>query len=111
MDGGSYRRVTAGRTLERRHGLAWLYQDRVEVTAASALPSDVRGQLDDRCGGLCQRLNALRPKLRFGHGWLSRLPFGRCHVEFPPVNRDVGRPKNDFLPCMSGPRQEIHRKL
>src|SRR5215813_8476336 len=44
--------VTAGRTLERRHCLPGLHQHRVEVTAASALPSDLHRQLDDRGGDL-----------------------------------------------------------
>ena len=46
--------VTAGRTLERRHCLPGLHQHRVEVTAASALPSDLHRQLDDRGGDLRQ---------------------------------------------------------
>ena len=71
--------VTAGRTLERRHCLAGLHQHRVEVTAASALPSDLHRQLDDRRGDLRQCLNALCPEFRFGHGGLSRFGFERCH--------------------------------
>src|SRR5262245_32567113 len=67
----SPRCVTAGRTLERRHGLPGLHQHRVEVTAASALPSDLHRQLDDRGGDLRQCLNALCPEFRFGHGGLS----------------------------------------
>src|SRR5262249_45519105 len=55
--------VTAGRTLERRHCLPGLHQHRVEVTAASALPSDLHRQLDDRGGDLRQCLNALCPEL------------------------------------------------
>ena len=71
--------VTAGRTLERRHCLPGLHQHRVEVTAASALPSDLHRQLDDRGGDLRQCLNALCPEFRFGHGGLSRFGFERCH--------------------------------
>src|SRR6516164_7396759 len=59
----SPRCVTAGRTLERRHCLPGLHQHRVEVTAASALPSDLHRQLDDRGGDLRQCLNALCPEL------------------------------------------------
>jgi len=55
--------VTAGRTLERRHCLPGLHQHRVEVTAASALPSDLHRQLDDRGGDPRQCLNALCPEL------------------------------------------------
>ena len=40
-----------------------LHQHRVEVTAASALPSDLHRQLDDRGGDLRQCLNALCPEL------------------------------------------------
>jgi len=75
----SPRCVTAGRTLERRHCLPGLHQHRVEVTAASALPSDLHRQLDDRRGDLRQCLNALCPEFRFGHGGLSRFGFERCH--------------------------------
>jgi hypothetical protein len=75
----SPRWVTAGRTLERRHCLPGLHQHRVEVTAASALPSDLHWQLDDRGGDLRQCLNALCPEFRFGHGGLSRFGFERCH--------------------------------
>ena len=75
----SPRCVTAGRTLERRHCLPGLHQHRVEVTAASALPSDLHRQLDDRGGDLRQCLNALCPEFRFGHGGLSRFGFERCH--------------------------------
>jgi hypothetical protein len=74
----SPRCVTAGRTLERRHWLPGLHQRRVEVTAASALPSDLHRQLDRR-GDLRQRLNALCPEFRFGHGGLSRFEFEWCH--------------------------------
>src|SRR5256885_15110946 len=59
----SPRWVTAGRTLDRRHCLPGLHQHRVEVTAASALPSDLHRQLDDRRGDLRQCLNALCPEL------------------------------------------------
>jgi hypothetical protein len=75
----SPRCVTAGRTLERRHCLPGLHQHRVEVTAASAPPSDLHRQLDDRRGDLRQCLNALCPEFRFGHGGLSRFGFERCH--------------------------------
>ena len=75
----SPRWVTAGRTLERRHCLSGLHQHRVEATAASALPSDLHRQLDDRGGDLRQCLNALCPEFRFGHGRLSRFGFERCH--------------------------------
>jgi hypothetical protein len=75
----SPRWITAGRTLERRHCLPGLHQHRVEVTAASALPSDLHRQLDDRRGDLRQCLNALCPEFRFGHGGLSRFGFERCH--------------------------------
>jgi hypothetical protein len=75
----SPRCVTAGRTLERRHCLPGLHQHRVEVTAASALPSDLHRQLDDRRGDLRQCVNALCPEFRFGHGGLSRFAFERCH--------------------------------
>ena len=75
----SPRCVTAGRTLERRHCLPGLHQHRVEVTAASALPSDLHRQLDDRGGDLRHCLNALCPEFRFGHGGLSRFGFERCH--------------------------------
>ena len=75
----SPRCVTAGRTLERRHCLPGRHQHRVEVTAASALPSDLHRQLDDRGGDLRQCLNALCPEFRFGHGGLSRFGFERCH--------------------------------
>jgi len=75
----SPRRVTAGQTLERRHCLPGLHQHRVEVTAVSALPSDLHRQLDDRRGDLRQCLNALGPEFRFGHGGLSRFGFERCH--------------------------------
>jgi hypothetical protein len=75
----SPRCVTAGRTLERRHCLPGLHQHRVEVTAVSALPSDLHRQLDDRRGDLRQCLNALCPEFRFGHGGLSRFGFERCH--------------------------------
>jgi len=71
--------VTAGRTFERRHCLPGLHQHRVEVTAASALPSDLHRQLDDRGGDLRQCLNALCSEFRFGHGGLSRFGFERCH--------------------------------
>ena len=76
----SPRCVTAGRTLERRHCLPGLHQHRVEVTAASALPSDLHRQLDDRRGDLRQCLNALCPEFRFGHGGLSRFGFEWCHA-------------------------------
>jgi hypothetical protein len=76
----SPRCVTAGRTLERRHCLPGLHQHRVEVTAVSALPSDLHRQLDDRRGDLRQCLNALCPEFRFGHGGLSRFGFERCHA-------------------------------
>ena len=72
--------VTAGRTLERRHCLPGLHQRRVEVTAASALPSDLHRQLDNRRGDLRQCLNALCPEFRFGHGGLSRFGFEWCHA-------------------------------
>ena len=75
----SPRRVTAGQTLERRHCVPGLRQHRVEVTAVSALPSDLHRQLDDRRGDLRQCLNALGPEFRFGHGGLSRFGFERCH--------------------------------
>ena len=75
----SPRCVTAGRTLERRHCLPRLHQYRVEVTASSALPSDLHRQLDDRGGDLRQCLNALCPEFRFGHGGFSRFGFERCH--------------------------------
>ncbi len=54
-------------------------QHQVEVTAASALPSDLHRQLDDRGGDLRQCLNALCSEFRFGHGGLSRFGFERCH--------------------------------
>jgi hypothetical protein len=76
----SPRCVTAGRTLERRHCLPGLHQHRVEVTAVSALPSDLHRQLDDRRGDLRQCLNALCPEFRFGHGGLSRFGFEWCHA-------------------------------
>ena len=76
----SPRCVTAGRTLERRHCLPRLHQYRVEVTASSALPSDLHRQLDDRGGDLRQCLNALCPEFRFGHGGFSRFGFERCMV-------------------------------
>jgi hypothetical protein len=76
----SPRCVTAGRTLERRHCLPGLHQRRVEVTAASALPSDLHRQLDDRRGDLRQCLNALCPEFRFGHWGLSRFGFEWCHA-------------------------------
>src|SRR5262249_25411412 len=59
----------------------FLDQSRVPrcVTAASALPSDLHRQLDDRGGDLRQCLNALCPEFRFGHGGLSRFGFERCH--------------------------------
>jgi hypothetical protein len=75
----SPRCMTAGRTLERRHCLPGFHEHRVEVTAASALPSDLHRQLDDRGGDLRQCLNALCPEFRFGHGGLSRFGFERCH--------------------------------
>jgi hypothetical protein len=75
----SPRWVTAGRTLERRHCLPGLHQHRVEVTATSALPSDLHRQLNDRGGDLRQCPNALCPEFRFGHGGLSRFAFERCH--------------------------------
>jgi hypothetical protein len=76
----SPRCVTAGRTLERRHCLPGLHQHRVEVTAVSALPSDLHRQFDDRRGDLRQCLNALCPEFRFGHGGLSRFGFEWCHA-------------------------------
>src|SRR2546425_9079331 len=86
--GVSPRCVTAGRTLERRHCLPGLHQHRVEVTAASALPSDLHRQLDDRGGDLRQCLNALCPEFRFGHGGLSRFGFERCHGSSGAVRTD-----------------------
>jgi hypothetical protein len=56
------------------------------VIAASALPFNLHGQLHDRFGGLCQCQHTLCPKLRFAHGWLSRLRFERWHefsAKFP----------------------------
>jgi hypothetical protein len=75
----SPRWITAGRTLECRHDLPGLNQHRVEVTTASALPSDLHWQLDDRGSGLRQCLNALCPEFRFGHGGLSRFGFEWRH--------------------------------
>jgi hypothetical protein len=83
----SPRWVTAGRTLERRHCLPGLHQHRVEITAASAVPSDLHWQLDDRGGDLRQCLNALCSEFRFGHGGLSRFGFERCHGSSGAVRR------------------------
>jgi hypothetical protein len=57
----SPRCVTAGRTLERRHCLPGFHERRVEVTAASALPSDLHRQLDDRGGDLRRCLRQFGP--------------------------------------------------
>ena len=84
----SPRCVTAGRTLERRRCLPGLHQHRAEVTAASALPSDLHRQLDDRGGDLRQCLNALCPEFRFGHGGLSSFGFERCHGSSGAVRTD-----------------------
>jgi hypothetical protein len=52
----SRRLVAARRAFESRHSLTWLYEHRVEVIAATALPFNLHGQLGDRWGFFCYPL-------------------------------------------------------
>ena len=67
--------VTAGRAFEIRHSLTWLYQDSVELIAATALPFNLHGQpmqISTSMGGdqcirvslrfMCSNLDCITPE-------------------------------------------------